>query len=207
VSLRHSPRLTPAALAANRRNAQQSTGPRTPAGKRRARLNALKHGLCSRSFAQTVISSGEDRAQFERGLTLLRLALVPAGRAAGRMAELLARMMWTRSRAARRGGRQPFFLLSPREKALMLRVVRVCQWWYADEGVYRRDTTNPECPLESADSSRNGALFPFQLPAVDPALLRRVGKRTAKTVYHLARQLAAYEIYTTKPESGLKSMG
>src|SRR5687767_8036886 len=34
-------------VAANRRNAQRSTGPRTAAGKRRASRNALKHGLCS----------------------------------------------------------------------------------------------------------------------------------------------------------------
>ena len=35
-------------VAANRRNAQRSTGPRTPAGKQRASRNAIKHGLCSR---------------------------------------------------------------------------------------------------------------------------------------------------------------
>ena len=34
-------------LDANRRNAKRSTGPRTPAGKKRASRNALKHGLCS----------------------------------------------------------------------------------------------------------------------------------------------------------------
>src|SRR5688572_12891056 len=39
--------ITPRRLAANRRNAQRSTGPRTDAGKRRASCNALKHGLCS----------------------------------------------------------------------------------------------------------------------------------------------------------------
>jgi hypothetical protein len=35
-----------ARVAANRRNAQRSTGPRTTEGKRRASQNALKHGLC-----------------------------------------------------------------------------------------------------------------------------------------------------------------
>jgi hypothetical protein len=34
---------------ANRRNAAKSTGPRTPAGKIRARANALKHGLAAKS--------------------------------------------------------------------------------------------------------------------------------------------------------------
>ena len=37
--------LSPRKSAANRRNAQQSTGPRTAAGKAAASLNAVKHGL------------------------------------------------------------------------------------------------------------------------------------------------------------------
>ena len=38
-------------LAANRANAQASTGPRTAAGKARASRNAVRHGLTSRSWA------------------------------------------------------------------------------------------------------------------------------------------------------------
>src|SRR5580658_9701581 len=44
MSLRRSPRLTLASLAARRANALKSTGPRTEHGKARATLNALKHG-------------------------------------------------------------------------------------------------------------------------------------------------------------------
>ena len=51
MSLRKSPELTPALVAANRRNAQQSTGPRTRSGKARARLNGLRHGRRSPLFA------------------------------------------------------------------------------------------------------------------------------------------------------------
>jgi hypothetical protein len=47
VSLRKSPTLTPALLAANRRNAQKSTGPRTARGKAWSRLNSLCHGCHS----------------------------------------------------------------------------------------------------------------------------------------------------------------
>ena len=35
-------------MEANRRNAQQSTGPRTEAGKKTSSLNALRHGLTAR---------------------------------------------------------------------------------------------------------------------------------------------------------------
>ena len=44
MSLRKSPQLTPRLLAAARRNAQHSTGPRTAAAKQNSKLNALKHG-------------------------------------------------------------------------------------------------------------------------------------------------------------------
>ena len=40
--------ITEAQRAACQRNAQQSTGPRTEAGKSRARLNAVKHGLTAK---------------------------------------------------------------------------------------------------------------------------------------------------------------
>jgi hypothetical protein len=46
----------------NRRNAQRSTGPRTPEGKSRARLNALKHGLRAEQFALP----GEDQEDLKR---------------------------------------------------------------------------------------------------------------------------------------------
>lgn len=39
---------TQAQIAANRRNAQKSTGPRTPEGRTTSGQNALRHGLCSK---------------------------------------------------------------------------------------------------------------------------------------------------------------
>ena len=35
-------------LAANRRNAQKSTGPKTPEGRAVSKMNALKHGILSK---------------------------------------------------------------------------------------------------------------------------------------------------------------
>jgi hypothetical protein len=49
-------------LEANRRNAQQSTGPRTEAGKQTSSLNALRHGLTSR----IVVLPTEDLAAYNK---------------------------------------------------------------------------------------------------------------------------------------------
>ncbi len=48
MSLRKSPTLTPALLAAARRNGKKSWGPRTARGKAHSRLNALQDGRHSR---------------------------------------------------------------------------------------------------------------------------------------------------------------
>ena len=62
MSLRKSPELTPALLAAARRNAQHSTGPRSPAAKQNVKLNALKHGVYARdeNRHKTMLALGED---------------------------------------------------------------------------------------------------------------------------------------------------
>ena len=47
---------------ANRRNAQKSTGPKTPEGKAAVSMNALRHGL----RARTVVLPGENREEFNQ---------------------------------------------------------------------------------------------------------------------------------------------
>jgi hypothetical protein len=53
--------ISKAKIEANRRNARQSTGPRTPGGNAIACMNALKHGLCARQ----PLVPGEDAAEFQ----------------------------------------------------------------------------------------------------------------------------------------------
>ena len=48
-------------IAANRANAERSTGPRTRAGKARSRLNSWKHGLT----AEEILALDEDRSKLE----------------------------------------------------------------------------------------------------------------------------------------------
>ena len=52
---------TDAQIAANRANAQKSTGPRSPEGKAASRFNALKHGM----DAASIVIPGEDPAAYE----------------------------------------------------------------------------------------------------------------------------------------------
>jgi hypothetical protein len=52
---------TPAQIAANRANAQKSTGPRSAEGKSASRFNALKHGI----DATSVVIPGEDPAVYD----------------------------------------------------------------------------------------------------------------------------------------------
>jgi hypothetical protein len=52
---------TPAQIAANRANAQKSTGPRSVEGKSASRFNALKHGI----DAASIVIPGEDPADYD----------------------------------------------------------------------------------------------------------------------------------------------
>lgn len=93
--------LSPAKLAANRANALKSTGPKTPAGKRRVALNALKRNLCSKDFADELRRRGEDLGQF---LTLhrdLRAVFDPKEPEACRAVEMLAQAWWEKARRIR----------------------------------------------------------------------------------------------------------
>ncbi len=57
---------SPARLAADRRNAQRSTGPRTAAGKRRAALNSHRRGLAPPEIERQLQDRGENPHDFRR---------------------------------------------------------------------------------------------------------------------------------------------
>ncbi len=63
----HSPKapVSERKLAANRANAQHSSGPRTPQGKARSALNALRHGILAKAAFNVTIEGEAKRAEFD----------------------------------------------------------------------------------------------------------------------------------------------
>ena len=85
-------------LAANRRNAQLSTGPRTAEGKARVAQNRTTHALTAQGH--TVLAN-EDADAYGRLLSTLMDEHGPAGETETHQVELLAHNQWKLRRAAR----------------------------------------------------------------------------------------------------------
>jgi len=81
---------TPAQIAANRRNALKSTGPRTAAGKAASSRNSLRHGLAARAAAVP----GEDPADLARFRAELMAALAPRDAREEWLAETVVEAAW-----------------------------------------------------------------------------------------------------------------
>jgi hypothetical protein len=75
---------------ANRRNAQKSTGPKTPKGKAAVSMNALRHGL----RARTVVLPGEDRQEFNQLCDDLEVEWTPQSRTEQFYVEQMAVSQW-----------------------------------------------------------------------------------------------------------------
>jgi len=84
-------------LAANRRSAQKSTGPRTIRGKQRSRHNALKSGI----FANAILLNGEDSVAYDSLRKGLMEDWKPVGTFEATLVETLASLIWRRRRLLR----------------------------------------------------------------------------------------------------------
>ena len=80
--------------AANKANAQKSTGPRTDAGKQRSRMNALRHGLTG----QIVVLPTEDHAAYQRHAQRLLDHFQPADALEEQLVQSLADSSWRLNR-------------------------------------------------------------------------------------------------------------
>jgi hypothetical protein len=84
-------------IAANRRNALRSTGPRTVRGKSISRINALKHGLS----AEPVVLFDEEVTEFERFFRKWMGACKPQGFVERQLVERIAICAWRLRRVYR----------------------------------------------------------------------------------------------------------
>jgi len=81
-------------LEANRRNAQQSTGPRSEIGKNKSSLNALRHGLTAR----VVVLPTEDLAAYQRFSTEFLAELAPGTFTERQCAQTIIDTQWRLNR-------------------------------------------------------------------------------------------------------------
>jgi hypothetical protein len=81
-------------IEANRRNAQQSTGPRSDAGKQKSSLNALRHGLTAR----VVVLPTEDLAAYQRFSAEYLADLAPETFAERQSAQTIIDTQWRLNR-------------------------------------------------------------------------------------------------------------
>jgi hypothetical protein len=82
-------------ILANQQNAKHSTGPRTEAGKRRSRRNAIRHGL----RAETVIDGLEDAADYRAFERAIKSDYSPQTAIEGQLVSRLASLLWRLRRA------------------------------------------------------------------------------------------------------------
>jgi len=85
-------------IAANRRNALRSTGPKTTRGKARSSRNARKHGLLA---ASPIIPGAEDRMAWEDHRAGLFESWAPVGYQEELFVEQMATMAWEKARNVR----------------------------------------------------------------------------------------------------------
>jgi hypothetical protein len=91
--------LSPRRLAANRANAQRSTGPRTAGGLVAASKNATRHGLCS--VTNVIIAGFEDAEEYEAFVSDVIADLGAKGVVEACLAERVAQHLWRLRRVLR----------------------------------------------------------------------------------------------------------
>ena len=80
--------------AANRRNAQKSTGPRTARGKSYSRLNSLKHGILASQAVLSAVEGRENRAAFAQTVDGLAADFEPVGTFEQMLVQKIATCFW-----------------------------------------------------------------------------------------------------------------
>ncbi len=94
-------KVTPRMAEANQKNAQNSTGPRTPEGKRRVRYNAVKHGLYGQPCMDFMVAVHENPAEYRQIRAGYKQSFHPFTDAQEMLVDDLAMLRWVRRRNQR----------------------------------------------------------------------------------------------------------
>ena len=148
--------------AANRANAQKSTGPRTAAGKVRVSLNALTHGMT----AQAAVLPFENRDHFEKFAAALRADLEPRGFLQTLMAERLVDLAWKLRRVAKAQNQHAGHRLG--DHLLSFKAMREHGAWTGPDLAL----TGTDVLLDSAEGDKEAAAY-LRLEALADQLQRR----------------------------------
>ena len=193
---------------ANRQNAQKSTGPRTENGKRRSRLNALRHGLA----AETVVEALENPTSYKKFQAAIVSHYAPQSPLEHELVLRLASLLWRLRRAtsietglfeiqagslhdsaSTRAPIKPrmdlYRLLALREPSVQFG--RVADFRPSDDTTNRPSLTNN---FAGASAARQVAQCYTRLVNLDKALFERVGYYEARLWRQFANTLVVLDL-------------
>jgi len=184
---------TEAQILANRRNAQKSTGPRTPEGRAAISHNAVKHALLA---SQAVITS-ESQADFDLYRDQILAELAPASPMESMLAERIVSLSWRLKRAGHIQNQTIDALNAPKTSSPLTKLTKSL--------LFKGQDLPPADPSESASDLALGrlAIKDFSNARVLERLLmyeRRIENSLYKTILELQR-LNLIKKLNTGPET------
>jgi len=131
-------------IEANRQNALLSTGPKTPEGKAKVSLNAVKHGIFTRELVITMGDGREDEAEYHRLFAELIADLAPQGRMEMLLVERVAVNYWRLKRLIRYETGEIRIMLDNFMRETIERYLEDCSLKHPAMKYYRYDDEIPE---------------------------------------------------------------
>jgi hypothetical protein len=137
--------VTKAQIFANRRNAQKSTGPRSPQGKAIVSQNALKHGLTA---GRDIINS-ESQAEFDLCRDQFLAELSPNSPMESMLAERIVNLSWRLKRVYKIQNQTIDALITPDTSSPLTKLTKSLLSKYRDQSQPNPSESAPACPERS----------------------------------------------------------
>jgi len=138
---------SPKQIAANQRNAQRSTGPRSPEGKQISKLNAVKHG----ATAALICVPGEDPQAFEDWRQMLVDWHQPKGPEENHLVDRIATLQWKLKRIPRAEAALITYDYWEREQSRHRATANRIENSLEDYGIWEEDDNQDGASLSSED--------------------------------------------------------